>query len=473
MSPGLRWNLRERSGIIYRVLHVLDCLMVCLLLWVLVKLYGVPWSVYYTRLELVVFIASFISFYHFQLYRSWRGWKYYKELLVIVQAWASVVGVLLLYFFLGKISEAYSRFVFIVWVLIAPVCIFLLHLLVRKILHYYRTRGKNIRHAVIVGAGELGQRMRQQLQDVPWAGIEVVGFFDDKVEEKGDLGAPLLGKIDEVRDYLASNDIDYVYIALPMRAERKVFKLLRECRDLGANMLLVPDLYIYGLHHAEIQSVGDMLLLSFNPDSSWKRTFDVCFSIFVLTSLSPLFLLIAILIKLDSRGPVFYRHTRVTTCGRRFNCLKFRTMVAGAESMLDELLEQNPEWREEWEKNYKIKQDPRVTRVGRFLRKTSLDELPQFVNVLRGQMSVVGARPVVGKELEDFYKANGDTSAGLYVSMKPGVTGPWQVMGRSDIEDYKERVELDDWYVLNYSLLTDIKIILKTICKVFTGKGAY
>ena len=120
-----------------------------------------------------------------------------------------------------------------------------------------------------------------------------------------------------------------------------------------------------------------------------------------------------------------------------------------------------------------MKNDPRVTRIGRFLRRTSLDELPQFINVLKGEMSVVGARPIVGRELEAFYKGNGDQSAGRYVSMKPGITGPWQVMRRSNIEDYQERIELDDWYILNYSLRNDIKIIFKTIACMFSGKGAY
>ena len=185
-------------------------------------------------------------------------------------------------------------------------------------------------------------------------------------------------------------------------------------------------------------------------------------------------LLIMLCIKLDSRGPVFYRHTRIMATGREFECLKFRTMVVDAEKQLSELLEKDPALAEEWAKNYKLKDDPRITRIGRFLRRTSLDELPQFINVLRGEMSVVGARPIVGKELEEYYKkSDSDQSAGRYVSMKPGITGPWQVSKRNDMDDYKERVELDDWYVLNHSLWYDVKIIFKTIRCMFSGKGAY
>ncbi len=476
MSPVLSWNLRERSSVIYRLLHILDCSLVCGFLWLLVHWYNVPWSRYYTWLEVVAFAVCFISFHYFQLYRSWRGWKFYREFLVILQAWSSVVGFVLFYFFIFKISEGYSRVVFIFWSLATPFLIFFSHIVVRKLLRYYRSQGRNIRHAVIVGAGDLGLRMVRQLEEIPWAGIEVVGFFDDKMENREALAEsnkPLLGRINEVRDYLKNNDIDYVYVALPMRAERKIFRILRECRDLGAQLYLVPDLYIFGLHHAEIQSLGDMLVLNFNPDSSWKRIFDVIFSSVVLFMSAPLMLIIMLLIKLDSRGPVFYRHRRIMATGREFECLKFRTMVVDAAEQLERLLADDPELAEEWKKNYKLKNDPRITRIGRFLRRTSLDEFPQFINVLKGEMSVVGARPIVGRELEEYYKGNGEESAGLYVSMKPGITGPWQVMKRNDMDDYSERVELDDWYVLNYSLRNDIVIIFKTIRCMFSGKGAY
>jgi exopolysaccharide biosynthesis polyprenyl glycosylphosphotransferase len=258
-----------------------------------------------------------------------------------------------------------------------------------------------------------------------------------------------------------------------MRAERKIFWILRECRDLGAQIFLVPDLYIFGLHHAEIQSVGDMLVLNFNPASGWKRSFDIIFSICILLLSSPLMFVIMVLIKIDSKGPIFYKHRRITATGREFGCLKFRTMVMDADKKLQHLLQSNPSLAKEWKKNFKPKKDHRITRVGRFLRKTSLDEFPQFFNVLKGEMSVVGARPIVGRELEEYYKGNGEQSAGRYVSMKPGITGLWQVTSRSDTEDYKKRIVLDDWYVLNYSPLCDIKIILKTIRCMFTGKGAY
>lgn len=468
----LATNLREQSSLIARFLHFFDCLLTVGYLGLLVVWYRVPWTPYYTRLLVIIFILSFISFQSFQLYRSWRGWKFFLEFLVILRAWAAVVGLLLFYFFIFKISIAYSRVVILIWSLTTPFLIFALHLGARKLLRMVRAKGKNVRRAVVVGAGDLGQRLVKEVETMPWAGIEVLGFFDDKIDEQHDikvLGRPLLGNIAAINNYLEDHDIDYVYIALPMRAEKKIFRILRESRSLGARIYLVPDLYLYGLHHAEIQSLGSLLILNFNPNTEWKRSFDLVFSVFAVLMTLPLTLLIALFIKIGDGGAIFYRHTRITAAGKKFNCLKFRTMREGAAEELPALLADNEKMKEEWEHNYKLKNDPRVTAIGRILRKTSLDELPQFINVIRGDMSVVGARPIVDNELNGFYKE----SAGLYCSMKPGITGPWQVGRRSNVDDYSERVQMDDWYILNYSLWTDIKIILKTIGCMFKGNGAY
>ena len=468
----LSTNLREQSSFIVRCFHLLDCLLVVGYLWLLVVWYRVPWSPYYTRLEMITFILCLIAFQSFQLYRSWRGWRFYIEFLYILRAWITVAGLLLFYFFIFKISHAYSRVVFMIWSTTTPLLLFAVHVAARRLLSIIRARGRNVRRAVIAGAGDLGMNVVREIEQMPWAGIEILGFFDDKVDEEDldqVMGKPILGNIADIHSFLSKNDIDYVYIALPMRAEKKIFAILRECRSLGARIYLIPDLYVYGLHHAEIQSLGKLLILNFNPHTEWKRGFDVVFSLCILLCTLPLTLAIALLIKLDDGGPVFYRHKRITATGKEFDCLKFRTMRVGADRELHHLLADNPDLKKEWDAHFKLKNDPRVTRIGRFLRRTSLDEFPQFLNVLKGDMSVVGARPIVGRELKDFYKE----SAGRYCSMKPGITGPWQVGRRSDVEDYTERVEMDDWYILNYSLWNDIKIIGKTIVSMFKGNGAY
>ncbi len=465
-------NLREQSSLIARFLHLFDCLLAVGYLALLVFWYRVPWSPYYTRLVFITFVLCFITFQSFQLYRSWRGWKYFREFMVILKAWGTVIGVLLFYFFVFKISIAYSRVIILIWSITTPLLIFVVHIVARKSLRMIRQNGKNVRRAVIVGAGDLGVNLLKQVETMPWAGIDVIGFFDDKIDNEAVTevkGKPILGNTAAINGFLELHDIDYVYIALPMRAEKKIFRILRECRSLGARIYLVPDLYVYGLHHAEIQSLGDLLILNFNPNTEWKRSFDVVFSLAVLICTLPITLVIALLVKLSDGGTVFYRHKRITAAGKSFNCLKFRTMRVGADQELQKILAENEELRQEWAQSYKLKNDPRITRIGRFLRKTSLDEFPQFINVIRGDMSVVGARPIIGKELDEFYK----DSAGRYCSMKPGITGPWQVGRRSNIDEYEERVKMDDEYILNFSLWTDIKIIIKTVYCMIKGNGAY
>ena len=198
-----------------------------------------------------------------------------------------------------------------------------------------------------------------------------------------------------------------------------------------------------------------------------KRIADIILSLFACFLLFPLFILLSIAIFLDSPGPIVFAHERIGRNGRKFLCYKFRTMVPDAESVLQECLQGNPVAREEWEENFKLKHDPRVTRMGRLLRRTSLDELPQFWNVLKGEMSLVGPRPVIEEELPKY----GDC-IDEYLLVPPGITGIWQVNGRSDTT-YCERVAMDSWYVRNWSVWLDLYLLLRTVKVVLGGKGAY
>ncbi len=200
----------------------------------------------------------------------------------------------------------------------------------------------------------------------------------------------------------------------------------------------------------------------------WKRVFDVVFSITAIILFFPFFILLGILIKLNDRGPILFKQKRVGYKGKEFYIYKFRTMYPDAEERLKEILKNNPQAKKEWEETFKLKNDPRITPIGKFLRRTSLDEVPQFINVLKGEMSVVGPRPVKKEELEKYY----GKYARYYTSVKPGITGLWQVEGRNDLS-YKERVRKDVFYAKKHSFLLDMKIILKTIKVVLTGKGAY
>lgn len=200
----------------------------------------------------------------------------------------------------------------------------------------------------------------------------------------------------------------------------------------------------------------------------FKRIFDILFSLIILTLTSPLLALIALLVKLTTTGDVIFSHERIGRGGKKFKCYKFRTMHADAEERLKTILQRDPNRKKEWDATHKLKNDPRITKVGKILRKTSLDELPQFWNVLIGDLSVVGPRPVVYKELAVHF----GEKAGKILSIRPGITGIWQVSGRNDTS-YRTRIMLDEKYVDNHSFAMDLKLILKTIPVMIQAKGAY
>jgi len=199
-----------------------------------------------------------------------------------------------------------------------------------------------------------------------------------------------------------------------------------------------------------------------------KRLFDIFFSMLILVLGFPVFALIGLAVKLSSPGPIIYSQTRIGRGGRPFRCHKFRTMYCDADERLKTLLTKNPELKKEWEETHKLRKDPRITSIGRFLRKTSLDEIPQFWNVLKGQLSVVGPRPVVHVELQKFF----GPKAHKILSIRPGLTGLWQVSGRTDTT-YMRRIRLDETYVDKHSMALDIKLIAKTVPVMFFSRGAY
>jgi lipopolysaccharide/colanic/teichoic acid biosynthesis glycosyltransferase len=198
-----------------------------------------------------------------------------------------------------------------------------------------------------------------------------------------------------------------------------------------------------------------------------KRMFDIIGALFLLIIAAPVLLFIIMLLTVSYPRQVIYRHTRIGYKGKAFDCYKFRTMIAHAETNLKTLLESDPAARDEWKRNRKLKNDPRVTRIGLFLRKSSLDELPQLINVLRGEMSLVGPRPIVIDELSNYGEA-----AGLYLSARPGITGPWQIGGRSD-SSYEQRIMLDAGYIRNWSLASDLLILLISPIAVIRQRGSY
>jgi len=414
----------------------------------------------------------------FKVYKSWRSISVLTQIKTLFFAWVCVLSVLgFLLVLLGK-KGLYGLFrpdEFILWALLVFLGLAAIRVAVKLLLVFSRKRGYNQRSAIIVGAGEAGKKLAKHLIDNRWMGINVSGFFDDrfskgeKIKASPEVLGTVLGSVEDCTPFCLTRDIDMVFIALPTSAEKKANSIIWNLGTKGVVVFLVSDLFNFGIQKGRVHKMGELNIMDFNLFPGWKRAFDIIFSLMIIISTLPIWVMIMILIKMEDNGPVFYKHSRVMESGKKFNCLKFRTMHVNAHQRLKGLFEKNPTLRDEWERTYKLKNDPRVTRVGKFLRKTSLDELPQFLNVLAGHMSVVGARPVVPEELDKYYKE----SALTYCATKPGITGLWQTGKRSDTVNYHERVALDRWYVSNCSSWLDIKIIFKTIRSMVKAKGAY
>ena len=336
---------------------------------------------------------------------------------------------------------------------------------------------------VIVGAGVAGRAVAKEVEGDRYLGYELIGFLDDKFYEGkktikvNDKTYEILGALKDIPSVLTQVKTEKVIIAIPSLSKEDLSKLVNFVQKYVKEVFVVPELKGIALMNCELHYLfmEQLFLLKINNNlrsklnQAIKRTFDLVLCIMALPVFIPICLIIGILIKLDSKGPVFFVHRRVGKGGKEIKILKFRTMYVDAEKRLKQILETDPEAKKEWEKYFKLKNDPRITKIGKFLRETSLDELPQILNVLKGDMSLVGPRPVVKEELEKYYK---NEAKEFYYLVKPGITGLWQVSGRSNT-DYDFRVKLDAWYVLNWSLWLDIVILFKTVKVVLKKEGAY
>lgn len=334
MLKGKILSLRESSPFLMPFLRLLDAALVTLTLYPIVVLYVGKWSGQYTDLAVVAFGMTLLVFHYANLYRPWRGQSFVGELSVLCTAWIVEVGLVMFLLFVFKQGQIFSRVALLSWFGAVPMVLLVVHVSLRKVLRLLRSSGKNLRRAVVVGAGELGLALARHIEAVPWTGIRVIGFFDDR-KTTADLAGTLhhgnvvLGSISGLERYLQKNDVDFVYIALPMQAEGKIRHILQNCRTLGARLYLVPDLYAFRIFNTRLERLGSMMLLDFNPESGRKRLFDVAFSLLVILCSLPLTLPIVLLIKLSAGGPVFYGHRRITVSDREFKCLKFRHHVRG------------------------------------------------------------------------------------------------------------------------------------------------
>lgn len=382
-----------------------------------------------------------------------------------------LASITLIYF--GHISDAVSRlFVFLLGpIAFAYICS--LRYFVKKLLGKFNILQEPI---ILIGAGNTAELVLNFFERDTGFGVKVLGIIDDKPKSKYlPKKYKILGGFAQADKIVKATGVKTVVIAAPGLKRETLLDLMNRIQPTVKNISFVPDLLGMPSGNLEVEKLFDeklVLLRSKNNLARWynrlyKRIFDVLMSLLGMIFFIPLVIIICLCIFIDSPGSVVFAHKRVGQHGKSFPCYKFRTMVPNAERVLHEYLAKNNAAKEEWDNNFKLKDDPRVTRVGKFLRKTSLDELPQIWNVLIGQMSLVGPRPIVEAEIEKYGEYIND-----YYLVPPGITGMWQVNGRSDTT-YTERVAMDTWYVRNWSVWIDLVYLFKTVKIVLERKGAY
>jgi exopolysaccharide biosynthesis polyprenyl glycosylphosphotransferase len=423
------------------------------------------WPLAFSTVVVVLVAFRFSHVYPYQPGRAWltETWRI---------ATASTAGMM----FIIVVSLAfrpmlYSRLVFLYTAGLVTIFLGVSRLLILWGREYLRHYDIGVQRVLLVGAGNVGRMVMRTVAARPDYGLKLVGFLDDHPAKVAtDIGRfKALGPVDAARKVIQQQRIDRVIICLPWQTHGIIQRLLRECEQMGVAAYAVPDLFHLTKNQMKVEELNGIPLLSTRELSirGWnavvKRGFDIVVgSLMTLVGLVPA-LLIAAAIRIDTPGPVLYSQVRVGKNGRPFRCYKFRSMVHNA----DQLREQVALLNESSGPLFKIRNDPRLTRVGRFIRRYSLDELPQLINVLRGEMSLIGPRPNLPSEVEHYQ----DWMI-KRLSVRPGLTGLWQVSGRSNLT-FDEMVLLDIYYVENWTMGLDLNILLRSVPAVLQARGAY
>jgi len=361
-----------------------------------------------------------------------------------------------------------SRVLFLTFVLLATI-FSLSHRLIYRLI--FRLTGRNQikkRRVLIAGAGIVGRKLANQIRTYGGLGYVVVGFVDDNLDLRN-KDSQILGSIDQIKEVIQKYHIDHVVTALPCRAYGRVDQLVSDVHTLPVRLWVIPDYFRQALSEAKMVDFAGMPMIDLRAPAlnhfqrMTKRVFDLAFIIPALLFLLPLLAVIALLIKLDSPGPAFYVSKRMKENGAEFGMIKFRTMRVNADQQLQQIMQKD----KDGNLVHKRPDDPRVTRIGKFLRKTSLDELPQMFNIIKGDMSLIGPRPEL-PELVNLY----EPWQRKRFTVPQGVTGWWQVNGRSD-KPMHLNTQDDLYYIQHYSIWLDLQILLKTILVVIRGKGAF
>ena len=361
-----------------------------------------------------------------------------------------------------------SRLLFVYFAVLDMAFLLLWRAAARAVFRLFDGRNFPERRVLVVGAGDLGHRLSATIREYAWTGLTLIGYLDDDLAKQNN-GLPVMGTLADARRVIEAHRIDELVIALPQRAHERLNQMIADLQMVPVNIRVVPDYFSLALFRATVEDFGGLPLISLREpvlntyQRLMKRLLDILLSGVALIFAAPTMAIIAIAIKLDSEGPVFFRSKRVGENNKLFDMFKFRSMVADADTRWNEVAFQNKDGR----LVFKRPDDPRVTRVGRFIRTTSLDELPQLINVLKGDMSLVGPRPEL-----PWLVARYEPWQCKRFAVPQGMTGWWQVNGRSN-KPLHEHTEEDLYYIQNYSLLLDVQILWKTIGAVLKRSGAY
>jgi len=437
-------------------------------LYLCMWIYGIQMRDPYAALIIIVALLALIAFPGTQASQIRPGSRFWSYSVSTIGRWALMLGVLLILGYATKTSAIFSRKLLFTWVLLTPPIIALVKTVIDEYIARIRLSSHQRRSYVVVGANDLGITIANKIAANTYYGLSFKGYFDDRsVERIGDTQVPsLLGGLQQLPDYVRGNSIDLVFITLPLRNIQRVAELLDEIHDTTASVYFVPDIFVFDLIQCRTDDIDGVPVIAlcetpfYGTSAVIKRFSDIAIASTILTLTMPIYLFIAAAIKLTSPGSVIFKQRRYGLDGRQIVVYKFRTMFVSED---DDVIRQA------------TRDDERITRIGAFLRKYSLDELPQFINVLQGRMSVVGPRPHAVAHNEEYRRL----IKGYMIRHKvnPGITGLAQIQGfrgeTSSVDDMRHRVEADLEYLRNWSLALDLRIILKTVTVIWNDKMAY
>ncbi len=457
--------IRSQSSKLSMLNRVLDGLIIGAAMWLSCLIFEVGYGRIYQLAALVAAACFLFLGETGSIYGSWRLAPLKEISARVFQAWVVVAILLVALAFLAKASGSYSRFVVVAWFAMTPTLLILQRIVVQSLLREMRSRGWNLRTLAIVGSGKNAQKLATWVNESEWMGLKLVGIYDDRHEPRAGRAA-ISGRIEDLVREAGEGRIDYVYSALPMRAENRIIRIVDALSDTTASVYIMPDSFIFDLMNARWINVGGIPMVSifespfYGVDGWLKRLEDIVLGSLILILIAIPMVLIAIGVKLSSPGCILFKQHRYGLNGRVVEVWKFRSMRVCEDG------QGIPQAK---------KGDPRVTRFGAFLRRTSLDELPQFINVLQGHMSLVGPRPHAVSHNEQYRKLIHGYM--LRHKVKPGITGWAQINGwrgeTDTVEKMKARVDHDLYYIQNWSLWLDIRIIVLTLFRGFVGKQAY